>query len=101
VHELTGSSFFQGKKNWKAQVSALVTNESGVAVGGATISGSFSVGGSGSCTTGSDGRCTITSGGISGTRASTGFNVAGVSGTGMSYDPGNASNKASVTISKP
>jgi hypothetical protein len=101
VHDLIGSSFFQGRKNWKAQVPALVTDESGVAVGGATVSGSFSVGGSGSCTTGSNGRCTITSGSISGTRASTLFTVTGLTGTGMSYDPGNASNQTSVTISRP
>jgi subtilisin family serine protease len=101
VHDLSGNSFFQGKKNWKAQVTALVTDESGVAVGGATVSGSFTVGGSGSCTTGSNGRCTITSGSISGTRTSTTFSVSGVSGTGMTYDSGNAANQTSETVSKP
>jgi subtilisin family serine protease len=86
VAGLTGSSK-AGRRDWTASVTAFITETGnpGAVIQGATVSGSFSVGGTGSCVTGADGRCTITSGKLANSVGSTTFTVTGVSGATIGY----------------
>jgi hypothetical protein len=98
---LVGSSAKTGG-NWRA--SGLVTVRdvnTGAAVANATVSGTFSPGGTSSCLTGGNGSCTLTSGAIKLSAASSStLSATGVSGTLLSYD---ASQNAvsQIVISKP
>jgi subtilisin family serine protease len=97
VTSLTGTSASVNGRFWRATVVATVLNASNVAVAGATVSGSFTAGGSGSCTTGSNGQCSITSGNINKNTGSTTFTVGGVSGTGLTWN----GDEKQVSVSKP
>ena len=93
---LAGSIASSNKKFWKAAVVITVKDAGGSSVSGATVSGSFSPGGSGSCTTDGTGTCSITSGNIP-LGTNTTFEVTGVSGN---YDPA-ANTVTSVPIPSP
>jgi hypothetical protein len=105
VGDLDGSAAFQGKK-WSATVTIAVLDEAGIAVSGATVSGSWSNGGTSSCTTDAAGTCSVTKGGLSNGTASVTFTVTGVAGS-LSYDPGantdpdGDSDGTSITVLKP
>lgn len=88
VKSITGSSVKASKLGtWQAKAVITVrnTNTNGVMVN-ASVSGSFSAGGSGSCVTDSSGRCTLTSSTMKSSVANTTFKVNGLSGTNMIYD---------------
>jgi subtilisin family serine protease len=106
ISGLTGASDASFVNGWKAiaRVSVSVVNPEGSLGGGydgATVSVSFSSGGSASCTTGKDGRCDATSGGIKKNVSSVAATVSGVTGLGANYLPeSNNPNPATITISK-
>lgn len=104
ISALTGKGSKAGSTAWKATatvtVKAFTGSNWGNAVAGATVSGSFSPGGSTSCVTGSTGSCTLTSSSISRTLGTSTFAVSGVTGAGLSYDA--TKNAAtSVVINRP
>jgi subtilisin family serine protease len=88
--------------NWKAAGLVTVRDiNSGTVVPNATVTGSFSVGGTASCVTGSAGNCTLSSGSIKANSASsTTLTGTGVSGTLMTYDASQNS-VSQIVISKP
>jgi subtilisin family serine protease len=95
VSALTGSGKL-ARNGWRATVGITVNDASGVAVGGAVVTGNFTVGGTGvKCTTSTTGVCSLTSGQISKSTTQTSFSVTGISGTNMTYD---ASKNAVSTI---
>lgn len=100
IASLSGSGSFL-RNGWRATVALTVKDANGVAVPGALVVGSFSVGGSSvSCTTSVSGGCSIVSGNLSKRTTETVFRIEGISGTGLTYDPtANAIN--TVTILKP
>lgn len=100
VSALSGRSYAEGK-GWRAVATITVRDANGLAVPGAVVAGSFTVGGTGlGCTTNASGLCSITSGNIGQTKASTVFSVNGIAGTNLSYNSG-ANLSSSVFIAKP
>lgn len=101
VSALSGSSYADTSKGWRAVASVTVRNASGIAVPGAVVTGGFTTGGAPlSCTTASNGVCSITSSKISTSTSSTTFSISGVAGTNMTYDA-TKNVKKSVAITKP
>lgn len=99
VSSMTSSTDSQ-RNNWRATVTASITSNSGVAVAGAVLTGSFSTGGTNlSCTTTDRGTCSIRSGNLNKNVASTTFTVSGVAGSSLSYDA--STSVTSVSINKP
>lgn len=102
ISGLTGASNTNFVNGWKAiaRITVGVVNSDG-SLGdgypGATVSVSFTPGGSASCTTGSDGRCDATSGGIKKNVSSVTATVTGVTGTGTNYVSGK-NTETSITI---
>lgn len=98
---MNGSSARTGG-NWKASAVVSIRDvNTGASVANATVSGSFSVGGTASCTTGSTGSCTLTSGPIKLNAASaTTLTGTGVTGTLMSYDA-SQNTVSQIVIGKP
>ena len=95
------TSVSKAPKGWKTTVTATVRNVGDSAlVPNATVTGTFSAGGSVSCVTGASGSCSVSMGVFSlGTTAVT-FTVNGVAGSFMVYD--SSQNSASqITISYP
>lgn len=88
--------------NWRASATVTVRDvNSGAAVANATVSGSFSPGGSGSCVTGSNGSCTLSSGAIKNNSASsTTFSGSSVAGSYLRYDASQNS-VSQIVITKP
>ena len=84
---------------WRANATVTVRANEGAgfldAISGATVTGSFSPGGSASCVTGSTGQCTLTSSRIDRTNRTSQFSVTGVSGVDLLYDK---SRNAATTI---
>jgi hypothetical protein len=107
VGDLDGSSATSGNGGWKATITVAVHDAAHAALAGATLSGSFSRGGSGSCTTNASGLCSITSSKIPNNRTSTSFSVTGVTKSGTTYlaganhDPDGDSTGTSITVNKP
>jgi len=101
IGSLTGAGALTGKKFWKASATAVVLNASNAPVANATVSGSFSTGGTGSCLTAANGQCPITSGNISRNILSSTFTVTNISGTNpnLGYTPPNPA--PSVIVNKP
>jgi subtilisin family serine protease len=102
--DLDGSVTSPGGNSWDAVVNVLAHNAAHAAVVGATVTGTWSTGGSGSCVTAASGRCSITKS-VKRNSASTTFTVTGISGAGLSYngasnhDP-DAGNGTVITITK-
>lgn len=78
---ISGTGLGNGKKNWKAQITVTVKDDKGALIPSATVSGSFTTGGSGSCLTGANGTCTLTSGAISRSVSSTTWTLTGIAAT--------------------
>lgn len=95
------------RQTWTATVTARVHHGSHGGVAKATISGSWSHGGTGSCTTSSSGQCTVSSSGIPKTTGSVTFTVGNLTHATLPYvpasnhDPDGDSNGTSITVSKP
>lgn len=86
---------------WRALVTIKVVDANGVAVGGARVAGSYTVGGSSvSCTTASNGICTVSTGNINNRTSQTTFSVTGISGDNISY-AASQNVISSITILKP
>jgi PKD repeat protein/lysophospholipase L1-like esterase len=100
VGALSGSSARAAKRNWTASALITVHDATHETVGGVTVSGSFSGGGSTSCTTSSAGSCTITSGGIPAKTGSVTFAVSALSKTGATYDSA-ANEISSIVVLRP
>jgi len=75
------------KKSWTAKVTITVHDAAEHTVGGATISGTWSTGGSGSCTTSNRGLCSVSRNGIPLQTSSTVFTVTGVTRASATYAP--------------
>lgn len=88
--------------NWKASAVVTVRDvNTGAAVSNASVSGSFSPGGSASCVTGSDGNCTLSSAAIKNNAgSSTTLSGNGVSGSYLSYDA-SQNTVSQIVIAKP
>ncbi len=105
VGDLDGASS-NGKGRWTATVTIEVHDESHSPVGGATVSGSWSTGGSASCDTGTDGRCSV-SVSLRKNVTQTTFTVADVVVSGAVYDatqnhdPDSDSDGTSITVTGP
>ncbi len=100
VGAMSGSSAKAAKRTWTASVLIAVHDASHAAVGGVTVSGAFSGGGTVTCTTSSTGSCTVKSGGVSVNTGSVTFAVSGMSKPDTSYDPA-ANHVTSIAVSKP
>ncbi len=100
VKSLAGKSTKNGA-NWRADVNVTIYDWTTAAVvANATVTGSFSPGGSASCVTSSTGSCTLSSAVISRLTGSTTMTVGTVSGTSLTYDSSkNAA--AQITVVKP
>ncbi len=101
IKSLAGKSAKSGN-GWRAYVTATIgdpTNNFSV-VANATVSGSFSPGGTASCVTSSTGSCTMNSAVISRSTNNTAMTVTNVSGTNLTYDA--TQNSASqISVAKP
>jgi subtilisin family serine protease len=98
---MSGSATRNGG-NWRAFVLVAVRDvNTGAAIANATVTGSFSPGGSASCVTGSAGTCTLGSASIkNNAAASSTFTAGGISGTLLNYDAGqNAASQ--IVINRP
>jgi subtilisin family serine protease len=84
---MNGSAVRSGG-TWKASAAVTVRDvNSGATVANATVTGSFTPGGTSSCVTGSTGACTLTSTNIKNNSASSStFTGSGVAGTLLNYD---------------
>jgi aqualysin 1 len=86
VQSLLGSAAKTGS-NWQAFASVTIRNvNTSAPIANATVSASFSPGGSASCVTGSGGACSLGSAVISQSSSSTQLTVTNLSGTGLTYD---------------
>lgn len=100
---LTGSATTGRGQRWNAIATVTVHKSGDVAVGGVTVSGSWSgdASGGGSCTSGGDGTCAITRSNIKGGSVAT-FTVTGMTGNNIEYAPGNnTAPSTSVSINRP
>jgi len=103
VGDLDGNTSGAGQ-NWKALVTVAVHNDGHTPVSNATVTGTFSTGGSGSCVTSGAGMCILTSGPIK-KSGSTTFTVTGVTGGSLTYtlpnhDVDGGTDGTSITIKK-
>ncbi len=100
VQSLTGNSAKSGA-NWRAYASVTIRDiNTRAVVANATVSGSFSPGGSASCVTASTGSCTMSSANINRISGSTVMLVTNVTGTNLSYDS-TQNSISQITILKP
>ena len=100
IAALTGTSATSGK-TWIAYATATVRNiDTSALVAGATVSGSFSPGGTSSCVTGNNGACALASAKISRNTGTAVMAVTNVTGTNLSYNSSQNS-VSQITIAKP
>jgi hypothetical protein len=95
VGDLTGNADAGRGNSWTATVSIRVVTDGGAAVSGATVSGSWSTGGSSSCTTVSTGWCSVSTSVNAKKATSTTYTVSGVTHSSLVYQPGS---KTSITV---
>ncbi|QQN38150.1 S8 family peptidase [Acinetobacter sp. CS-2] len=85
ISKLNATTLRYRNGTWRANVSISVVDSNNLAVPNATVTGSFSVGGSNlNCTTNSLGQCQINSGTIKSATQTT-FNVNNISGSNLTY----------------
>jgi fibronectin type III domain protein len=99
VSAMTGSSSANGKAGWKASVTITIANSNGP-VANATVTGTWSTGGSASCVTGTSGACSVSTGRIATSVPSATLTVGNVTHATLTYQP-SANTVSSVTVSKP
>lgn len=101
VTALSGSSARINAQYWRAYANVTVRDLNGNAVPSATITGTFSGGGTPSCVTGSTGSCQLSSNNLSNRNVlSTTFTVSNVTGSNLRYDA-TQNTVSSITISRP
>jgi subtilisin family serine protease len=90
VKSLAGTSVNSGKRYWRATATVTIgdSNNSYAPVPNATVSGSFSPGGTASCVTTSTGSCNMTSANISTNTSISKMTFTNVPGTNLTYDSG-------------
>ncbi len=107
VVDLDGSSYFQNTKKWFAIVTVKVRDSNGSVVSGATVTGTWSNGGSSSAVTDSNGLVTVGSGVVGVNIGSVTFTVSEILHTGLPYDgsantdPDGDSDGTTIVVSKP
>ena len=107
VGDLDGAKSSQSRNAWKATVTVSVHDSAEVLVSNATVSGSWSNGGTASCVTGTSGSCSVTKSKISNATASVTFTVTGVSHGSLAYVAGSNhdtdadSTGTAITVTKP
>lgn len=109
VGDLDGSSTAGSRGKWNAAVTITIHNGNDIPLSGATVSGSWSGGGSGSgsCTTNGSGQCTVSKNNISQNGSSITFTVTNVThssntySAGANHDPDGDSNGTAITVLKP
>ena len=90
VSSLTGESSVSRNK-WTAEVTAVVRDNKGAPVPSATVTGTWSSGGTGSCTTDGSGACTLLKGGLKSNLSSVVFTVTDVAHSYLTYSSGTRS----------
>ncbi len=88
VGDLDGSGSPGNRGRWDATVVVTVHDQDEGLVSGATVTGSWSVGGTGSCVTDSFGQCSLTKNNLKSGQGSVTFTVDDISYSGFTYDPG-------------
>jgi hypothetical protein len=109
IGDLDGSSATAPRNRWNATVTITVHNASEGPVSGATVSGSWSNGGSGnaSCVTNTSGQCSVSLSNIRNNTSSVTFSVINVALSGYTYDgsanhdPDGDSNGTTIVVLKP
>ena len=106
IGDLDGSSANNGN-TWTASVAISAHDSTHGSLANATVTGSWSNGGTGSCTTNGAGQCSISKAGTAKKVASVTFTVTGVTPSSLAYsapanhDPGGDSNGTTIVVSKP
>ncbi len=106
VGDLDGASTSQAG-SWTARATIAVHDDSHNPAANATVSGSWSTGGTGSCTTSASGQCTVSQSGILKKTASVTYTVGNVTHATLTYksadnhDPDGDSTGTSLTVTKP
>jgi hypothetical protein len=85
VAAITGSAAPNGKGNWRATVVITVHDSNNQGVANATVTGSWSVGGTATCVTGTNGQCSVTSPKLSNSTSSVSFTVSNVARANSTY----------------
>ena len=108
VGDLDGSGVAAPRNRWDASVTITVHDAGETPIAGATVNGSWDVGGGGSCTTDASGQCSVIKNNIKGNEASATFTVTDVTrnagdtyDSGANHDPDGDSNGTSITILQP
>lgn len=104
ISAITGRGVIVSSRSWAANATVTVKQHDGfnfgAVISNATVTGTFSPGGSASCITGSTGSCTLKSSSISRTYTTSTFTATGVSGSSLVYD-GTKNAAVSLTIQRP
>ena len=108
IGDLDNATAATSSSKWQPKVTATVLDASGVAVAGATVSGTFSsYKGTLTCVTAANGMCTLGNFSLSGRTSSTVFTVTNVVVDSSTYaptansDPDGDSNGTAITINRP
>jgi len=88
IGDLDGSSSSGSHSRWDAAVVVTVHDQDEGLVSSATVTGSWSSGGTGSCVTDSFGQCSLTKNNLRSSQGSVTFTVNDISYSGYTYDPG-------------
>lgn len=88
VGDLDGSSSPGNRGRWDAVVVVTVHDQDEGLASGATVTGSWSTGGTVSCVTDSFGQCSLTKNNLKSNQGSVTFTVNDISYSGYTYDPG-------------
>jgi hypothetical protein len=104
VSDLDGAATNEGA-TWTALTTIAVVDNTGQAVAGATVAGTWSSGGAPQCTTDAAGRCTVALPDIAKRNGTVGFSVSDVVGPlpydpAANTDPDGDSNGTTITVSK-
>ena len=97
---LSGASATNGRNGWKATVTIGIANNDGP-VANATVSATWSTGGTASCVTASSGTCSVATGRLANNVPSTTLTVSGVTHATLTYQPAANVVGSSVTVNKP
>lgn len=106
VGDLDGTTSTQGRNAWKATVTVTIHDDAEALVANATVTGSWSTGGTASCLTGSSRTCSMTKTRISNSVGAVTFTVTNVSHgsleylAGSNHDLDGTSNGTSITVSR-
>ena len=100
IHALAGSSATSGRNSWTATVIITVADDTGAVRSGATVTGTWSTGGSTTCTTGTDGTCSVSTSLNAKRDSATTWTVGGITHPSLTYAPGD-NTVSSLTIARP